>query len=578
MKENVKRVINLTNLFGLSVSWTYIITVLFLYPAITGAVFGLFNHSLFSGIFGFLLIFSLPGVFLALFGKLIFTKAKIKHLYMASSIGVFFYSTLFLFFYFVAKSISLEWMELSIVVSGLFSSLIWYFVGSVFFKSPRKAILFAIIQFIVYTSVLSLFTYVDASALNGKFVLSSIVFIAAIGFTYYLISLPIKRNFGYSGLEMMRMFFAQWLYREKDLEDAFSSLSQKARLFVDMFIFKSTNKLVSSFVVPSIHYGPFGMLCSSNFPSLLKSSIQGATAFHSASTHDLNLSNSNEAKKLVATIKSAYSKKKEFTDKFSFLTAESDDKKAKAAMLLFGENAFVMLSRAPLVTEDMDFSLGFILREKLKSKYKNVSIVDMHNSEGKDITYFGAYSPEGYQYISAVENLLKKRPIYKKLKFSYIHLSKESLNNETLGGAGISIYSFDWKKPIILVVVDGNAIKNSCKKTIENLLKNEFDTPYVFVLTTDSHEINAVRGVVNEYICTSDEKKMILEGARRAVENMKSAEVSFIEIPVVLKILGKDFSVELISTLNSSLAIAKILIPIGLLFSILLSLYVLSLI
>ena len=574
MKENVKRVINLTKFFGFSVEWRHIIFVIFLYPALAGSIFGLLNDSLFSGIFSFIVLFSLPGVFLALFGKFIFYRARIKYLFFASGFGSVIYSTLFLIFYYVASLFSIDWVKPASIISGFLSSLIWYFTGAVFFKSPKKALLFAILQFIVYVSALSFFTYYDTSYFNIKFILSAVVFSVAIAFIYYLISLPIKKNFGYSGIEMMRMFFAQWLYRENDLESAFSSLSQKAELDVNMIFFNTNNKISSIFVVPSVHYGPFGMLCSSNFPSVLKKEIKEATAFHSTSTHDLNLANSRESRKLVKLIKDSLKLKKDYSRKFSFSTSQSDDKKARAYLLAFDGNAFVMLTRSPEVTEDIEYSLGYILKEKLKSRFKNAVVVDMHNSEGKDITYFSIHSREGRQYLSAIDNLLKNKLVYKELEFSYTHISKEELSSPSLGGAGISIFSFKWDRPIVLIVVDGNAINQRCKLKIEKTLRTYLKTPYVFVLTTDSHEINTVGGIVNEYQCVGNELQIIKDKAKQCVSSMKKTSAAFLSVPFSTRILGKDFSVELVSTLNSSMAIAKIILPIGLMFSILLSLYI----
>ena len=566
MRQNISKAISITKFFSLTLDWKRIVFLLLFYPALLGSIAGLLLNNVLYGITIYVSAFFLPSLLLALLSKLIFVKPTLKQAFLASSLGAVIYSTSFFVAHLIALLTHSQWLLSAVVISGVVATFLWYFIGSVFFRKPKTALVFSALQFVIYLSALSPLLSVNASSIGWKFVASTITFGLAIGVAYYLISLPIKKSFGFSGLETLRMFFAQWLYGEADLESAFSELSEKATLPIAVLDIKNEEEV--KLVVPSIHYGPFGELSSSNFPARLASSLPNSAALHGLATHDLNLANSKEVDRVVDAV---YKSKAELSDRFAFAKAKHGS--AKAYALVFGKDALILLSRAPEVTEDCDVSLNFILAEKLKRKFKNVAIADMHNSEGKEITYFTPYSKPGREYISAVEKLLRKPLSYTSLRVGFSTLK---LSNPSLGSAGIRIFAFGWKKPIILIIVDGNSIKKECKDEIVSRMKG-IDAE-VLIATTDSHEKNKVSGVINEFSCSKEEASLIAQKAREALFSMKPAKAGIVVKELELSILGKDNVAEILSTINNSIALAKILIPLALVIGILISMYIISLV
>ncbi len=581
MREKAKKAINLTKFFGFNVSWKQIIFLLFLYPLFLGLVLGFISNSILQNVVSFLALFSVPSLFISLLAKLIFRKASLKQFFLAGGIGGFIYSTLFFISALLFYIFGIGAVPAFVLIGGLIASLMWYFVGVVFFKSQAKSIIFSFLQFIIYSFLLAPLTYKDLLSLNPKLIISLSLFIVGIYGLYYLVSLPVKRNFGFSVLRIMQMFFSQWFFKENELEKALTKFSKKFRGNLELIRFKIKNNGKKSneffIVIPPIHYGPFGKLGSSDFPSSLKRKLNNAISLHSLTNHDMNLASSFQKEKLISEVISlAFSKRtsKEKAKNFSFF--KFSNKNAKAFFLIFDRNALVFLTREPNTTEDVEYTLGLLIKEKLSKKFDKVFVADMHNSEGKDVTYFNIFSKEGKEYLSLAQSFLDSKFELEKLekvplKTSYFHLMP---NNSSIGGAGIFGVWFDWKEPILLIIVDGNSVSKKGKAMLEKKLSSL--TKNILIITTDTHEVNLKRGVVNEYTPTEEEINLLFKKASEALESLKNSNstAEFLEKEVELRVLGKDFYVEVLSTFNNSYEMARALMPLAIILFLLLSLYI----
>ena len=63
----------------------------------------------------------------------------------------------------------------------------------------------------------------------------------------------------------------------------------------------------------------------------------------------------------------------------------------------------VSLSRAPKVTEDINFGLGLALISTAEKNTDTAMVVDQHNAETGEITSFEPGSETGFNYLQAIE-------------------------------------------------------------------------------------------------------------------------------------------------------------------------------
>lgn len=86
----------------------------------------------------------------------------------------------------------------------------------------------------------------------------------------------------------------------------------------------------------------------------------------------------------------------------------------------------------------------------------------------------------------------------------------------------------------------------------------------VGVFTTDTHQTNMVRGVLNPLKEQENTLETIREAVREAVSDMQEAKYFSDRRWFDIRVLGAKQSIEVISTVNSIVAVAKITLPPGL--------------
>ena len=212
------------------------------------------------------------------------------------------------------------------------SFVLWYFVLLLAFDFRKSAFLFATMQMLLFAIFfLSRGGPGAESDLQGmlvKIYLASFVFLAALYALFYVVSAPMKKNLGISSLDALSMFSSQWLYGEKDLEGAFEELGEEAETLVWVSEF-SGKKNHALFVVPYIHFGPFGNLGGSEFTCMISDSLskgwrrEGSPkpevfVFHGTVTHDFNPVSSSELGAVVSACQRALRRLRPTPSKMSY--------------------------------------------------------------------------------------------------------------------------------------------------------------------------------------------------------------------------------------------------------------------
>jgi len=412
-----------------------------------------------------------------------------------------------------------------------------------------------------------------------KIVFASLILLFALWAVFFIINAPSKRNFGVSTVHVAAMFFAQWIGGSKEFESVMAELGSPAETLVGGVVFESKKGVKSVFAVPCVHYGPVGNLGGSEFPALISKELDdrlGCTTlvFHSTVTHDFNPVHSFSHREFSKLFEQEALRKQAGGKTLSF------DLKHEGASsvfsLGFGDKAFLALTRAPKSTEDIDLALGMALRNRaLASGWKDATIVDEHNSltTGR---VFGTGSREYFDFENAVSKVFPS----KGSAFGMgVAKSATSFSlREGIGAAGVRCAVFkNASKTACLVLVDGNNMLPDFRDELLRSLK-KFGFGYAEVFTTDSHSVNNISGVHNPVGLNCDRRKLIQEieaCVRSAIGDVEPCSARVFSRRIAVHVLGANRQSQLTSTINSVVAVLKIIAPAVFIASMLLALAVL---
>ncbi len=580
---NIEKAISLTDYFISLPPVKYFIASILLLGIIFGIVidfgkyegFNLIIHGALNG----MILLSLPALLTSFAIKLMIRRISFKRIAATTFVGEVIYFIVYTISNFLL-SVDVVYTEVAQIVILLGAALVfilWYVVGRLIFVLKYRSILFSIVQLLFHIGALiftsSMVFLGDAETSFAKFYLSAFVFLAALYLFLFIINAPMKRNFGVSSTDAISFFMGQWLSQEKELEEAFEKVGENARTVLTFLSFKRKNDSIF-FVTPYVHYGPFGNLGGSEFSFLLSDYLSKkynakSFVFHGTVTHDLNPVASGELGKIL-TVCDDILKKATYSNARGALCI-GNYKECFAESLVVNDCAFVGLSRAPLVTEDINFGVGLSLMSEAEKHIPLAFVVDQHNSETGEITSFEPGSEIAYNYQMAIINSLALKMVKKPLSLG---VAEQFVINSSIGSAGIKVAMFSTTTPkfaYVIIYFDANGVAPEFREKlmgeIKKLGKNYAMEWHISIYTTDTHEINAVKGVLNplkEAESIIDTVKTLCVEAMYDLQPTKVyAEKRWFDIEVI----GAKQSIELISTINSIVAVAKIIGPLILLGS-----------
>lgn len=519
----------------------------------------------FDGIYllAFPAVLSAVGLFI-LRRKAIFRRASFLALLTVACYGAFYLASLLL------ANVMPSASNLVFVGFGV-SFALWYFLLIIAFDFRKSAPLFATMQLILFA-----FFFLTGAGFDSPFdpagvllrvFLSSFAFICGIYLMFYIISAPMKKNLGVSSMDALSMFLSQWLYGEKDLEEVFDEIGEDAETMVWLARFSGRSETL--FVVPYIHFGPFGNLGGSEFTHMISDALcpdgkRNVFVFHGTATHDFNPVTSDEAGKVIAACNRALSRLRLAPAKLSHNVCRMGSVRASAMRI--GGSAFLSYTRAPETTEDINFGLGLALMEKAKKYMKDACVVDEHNAETGDISSVEVGSPIGFELLDATEKLLSSP--YKQAPFLFGSASaKPSI--ATLGSNGLKLALFaQGKKLIALLLADSNSVTPDFRESLISIMselgKEHGYTCNGEVMSTDTHQINTVQGVLHPL--GADDKGAVTAALRKlfsiALSQLEPVKFGASTERFRIRVFGTGQSAEIASTINAVVALLKLALPI----------------
>lgn len=504
--------------------------------------------------------------------KAIFRRASFLALLTVACYGAFYLASLLL------DNMVPEAANLIFVGFGA-SFALWYFLLIIAFDFRKSAPLFALMQLALFAFFFLTgagFGNAEPSGVLLRVILASLVFICGFYLLFYVISAPMKKNLGVSSMDALSMFLSQWLYGEKDLEEVFEEIGEDAETMVWLARF-SGRKHDTIFVVPYMHFGPFGNLGGSEFTHMISSSLsQGGRrnvfVFHGTATHDFNPVTSSEIVKVLSACNRALARLRLSPARLSHNVCRMGSVRASA--LRINSSAFLSYTRAPLTTEDINFGLGLALLEKAKRHVKDACVVDEHNAETGDISSVEVGSPIGFEMLDATEKLLSMPQKQSPFLFGS---SEAKLPIATLGSNGLKLALFaQGKKLTALLLADSNSITPTFRESLLSLMaqlgKENGYSCNPEVMSTDTHQINTVQGVLHP-LGEADEAA-VMPAVRKlfseALARLEPVKFGAASERFRLRVFGTGQSAEIASTINAVVALLKLALPLMLVGGILL--------
>jgi len=266
---------------------------------------------------------------------------------------------------------------------------------------PILIILFSIIQMIILKEdfLLYLFSFIVIIIFSFVITLAYLRYVEKAG----------KEVLGLSSLILFRAFIEAMMMDKTGLLEKLLkivSIVKDADIRIIDFKGKKTSGRV---IVPSIHFGPFKKVGSSELPSKLAIRLREKgiipIIFHSPSNHERDLISSKECDAIIDSILSI----RQNYDNYSVVSKSIRRKKGDITITcqIFNDIPLVMISRAPIPTEDLPERINDICMKKIIEKgFSDGIIVDAHNAI--DTSYIDIREEDERNILEALEECLEE--------------------------------------------------------------------------------------------------------------------------------------------------------------------------
>ncbi|MGQ4891245.1 MAG: DUF2070 family protein [Candidatus Njordarchaeia archaeon] len=496
----------------------------------------------------------------------------------------------FIFFEILGISISLSYIFLSL--SAIIN------VG--FFKPGLLGVAWSTLMiYIKYVLYRQLSTFSTQSFIGISFV-SLMLFISVSLITVIAID-SLGKGKNVHALDAFRGFMAVWLSRDNSvLEKFLDQIGEFRDIIMGWTVFrrKKDDSIKAAWIISNIHPGPFLNAGSANITSFVAEKLErslGAEAvslLHGTCSHYNNLVSSNEKERIYLEFKKILNK---CTDKKGVsMGIRFADGKIELYSQMFGDLILSISTCNDFSMDDLSYELGLVAHEIYKKYGFNGILVDSHNSIDKNNYHTPAdikpWKPLGKRILTLIERTMESHKDFTEKTFNAslgthkIRCSELTVK-DGLGSDGVAFYSLDvGGKKYGYLILDSNNLKTGLRERIREYIMKNFNYDEAEVLTTDTHEVNAVSTKEGSYPIL-DEKNLSLllkcidKAIRKAEDNMEEVYVcSGLEIVGNVKVWGDENYYFLKNLLYHGLVFFKCLYNAGLaLASVILGLLVLFL-
>ncbi|MFQ5918701.1 MAG: DUF2070 family protein [Thermoplasmata archaeon] len=366
-------------------------------------------------------------------------------------------------------------------------------------SSPLRSFPAVVIQPILGFAVLPLFPSIFPLTVGDWLVglLASAAFYAA-GLVFTLVAvIPVERASGVDGLSMMRYSIDHMTEKgsegKEEMEAFFASFANRVTVPAGLLSVEREGTRPVLVVVASLHPGPYGRLGGSDLPAKLQEALAGRADVivpHGPSTHDQNPATSEEAAKLATWVGETLPQVVPRDGASRFVRVSRGG--VSVGCQIFDDTAFLLATRAPEPTDDIDFATGFAaLAAAREAGVRGAMLADAHNSiaPGSGAMVFG--TEESYALLEATREAVReaRNQVGDGLRIGVASDTSLVDPDRGLGPGGIQalVAEIDGQKTAYLLYDGNNMVPDLRDKLLGNIedLVDEAE-----VLTSDNHIVN----------------------------------------------------------------------------------------
>lgn len=399
----------------------------------------------------------------------------------------------------------------------------------------------------------------DANVTFGLIVSSVIFVISAIGFVKY-VDYPMVKSFGVSSFDFVQDFIAHITEGSQDMEEFFEKIGESIDAPVSVVAFRKpdgTNKAI--IITPYVHPGPMGEIGGGNLPAIIAKAFSGHVVLvpHGTASHDFNLVTADESQKIIAAANRALTHITYSEKATRSIREQVGDSKVLGQR--FGDSAFMVSTRAPMTTDDIEFSVGFnAMAEARVAGFKYATIIDAHNCMEPLASPIEPGSRDSYNIIRAAANTSKQLLTMNtdSLRVGTACSPAICTRLEGMGDLGICVAVVETQgQRTAYIVIDGNNMVTGLReKIIERLPVDEAE-----VMTTDTHVVNTISAI--NYVGQNFDRNTLIEKiselVNKAIADLEPVSVGMeIEIAENIRVFGSHKIAKLASTANAMVAMA----------------------
>jgi len=364
---------------------------------------------------------------------------------------------------------------------------------------------------------------------------------------------------GASPLRIFRAFLRDWLDRSFSTFENYLEIfgvDSSINLCVLCFRAKPSGNVKATLVIPNFHPGPFLNVGSSALPYMIKriveSAVGGVAAVaHGVSGHQLNLVSQHENEKVIKKIRSMLSCPTSVSKVSSIVRATAGA--ATATCQVFGDSALVTMTVAPEDTEDIDLEAGELLRKSARGYFKDIAIVDAHNSLGR-VTLMTQDKLNDMAESAKRAMKAARREGLSPLSLGVAGAIPDGVSlGEGMGPGGIVVFWMNvGDQSSAYVVVDSNNMATGLRERILSEL-SQAGASDAEVLTSDTHMVNGIVAAKLGYhpIGAATKPEVITKSVKRAADdarrNVGPVDVSFSCSDLQVRTLGLSSLSQLMS-------------------------------
>ena len=309
-----------------------------------------------------------------------------------------------------------------------------------------------------------------------------------------VIERPMKANFKVGPLELANAFLAHLSEGSKKLDDFFRSIGESVIVPQVSLVMHREGKEEIIFTVPNVHPGPLGEIGGSNLPKILNGMLGNASmVFHGSATHDFNPVDEVEVRKVGAAVKQSLPQS--CSNNGCTVSARFRCGSVDVLAQAFGDTVIAVATRSPIVTEDLDFSVGFAIMISGEKYFRHVAFVDAHNCMDTMVNGVSPASELAMEYFGATDAAFAATAKEKQGRFSagYAVRALPFSRQEGFGDLGVQVLVVDaGGQKTAYVLFDGNNMQTGTRDEIRRRLLAHVDE--CEVTTTDTHVVNTISG------------------------------------------------------------------------------------